>query len=593
MILQSLVSYYEVLAAKGQIPRPGWAAVKVSYVIELDERGNLLLIQPLATTMWLPERDRNSSDITSCFLCDDKRYIFACPESSSKTHLEKAKKAFEVTRNKYKEILSSVDGVEASALLQFFETAEEQIIPWQNKLSEIEIKDNFVFRINKRFAHEVTAIIEAWESYHWNSLRTQKARCMVTGEIDDICRVHPGFNIPGGTNPKLVSFDEESVSFSSYGKDGRQGLNVPIGNKTASKYGLALKQLLDDPNKNCMVGDMKLVFWSQNADENYQRFFYSILNPNEVNISNEDLFKVICQIASGQSSMFLDTLLDTDQSFYILALYASSKGRIGIRFFIQDSFGNIIRHLKHYNDELNIISDVWSPRGVVPIWSLLGETARKIPGRAASSASPQMMGDTLKSIFTGSKFPATLYQQLQQRILSDRDEYGQKGQCIKQKISRGRAALIKSYLLRNINDTRIKEALTVELNEQTSYQPYVLGRLFSILEDIQQKANPGISTTIKDKYFTSACSTPKVVFPTLINLAHKNLSKMDSDTKASFVDLLVNHMSKITGEYPAHQTLEEQGVFQIGYYHQTQKRFEKKNINYNTGEVDSDVTADK
>ena len=30
MILQALVSYYETLAARGELPQPGWAPVKVS-----------------------------------------------------------------------------------------------------------------------------------------------------------------------------------------------------------------------------------------------------------------------------------------------------------------------------------------------------------------------------------------------------------------------------------------------------------------------------------------------------------------------------------------------------------------------------------
>lgn len=118
----------------------------------------------------------------------------------------------------------------------------------------------------------------------------------------------------------------------------------------------------------------------------------------------------------------------------------------------------------------------------------------------------------------------------------------------------------------------------MELNEQTTYLPYVLGRVFSVLEDIQGKANPGVklNTTIKDRYFTSASSTPALVFPTLINLAQKHLAKMSDGARIVSDRKLTELLSMIEVPYPAHLTLPEQGAFQLGYYHETRKRYEKK-----------------
>ena len=116
----------------------------------------------------------------------------------------------------------------------------------------------------------------------------------------------------------------------------------------------------------------------------------------------------------------------------------------------------------------------------------------------------------------------------------------------------------------------------MELNEQSSYQPYVLGRLFAVLEAIQDAANPGINTTIKDKYFNSACATPSVVFPALIKLAQKHLQKLGQGSKVFYNRQLTELIGRMTQTYPARMTLPEQGAFEIGYYHQTQKRYEKK-----------------
>ena len=116
----------------------------------------------------------------------------------------------------------------------------------------------------------------------------------------------------------------------------------------------------------------------------------------------------------------------------------------------------------------------------------------------------------------------------------------------------------------------------MELNEQSTYLPYVLGRLFSVLEAVQQRANPGINTTIKNRYFNSASATPALVFPTLINLAQKHLNKLEGGI-AAYYDKRITELSNRIGEtLPSRMTLSEQSAFQIGYYHETQKRYTKK-----------------
>ena len=116
----------------------------------------------------------------------------------------------------------------------------------------------------------------------------------------------------------------------------------------------------------------------------------------------------------------------------------------------------------------------------------------------------------------------------------------------------------------------------MELNEQSCYLPYVLGRLFAVLEAVQQQANPNINTTIKDRYFNSASATPATVFPQLINLAQKHLAKLDGGLAAYYNKRITELNSRITQTLPARLCLSEQSAFQIGYYHETQKRYAKK-----------------
>ena len=177
-----------------------------------------------------------------------------------------------------------------------------------------------------------------------------------------------------------------------------------------------------------------------------------------------------------------------------------------------------------------------------------------------------MAADTLQAILMGRPYPASLLNGVMIRIRAEKE------------ITRGRAAIIKAYYLRNKNkDCSEKEGvLEMELNEQCTNVPYTLGRLFAVLEHIQQEANPDINATIKDRYFNAAASTPAQVFPVLINLAQKHLRKLNDGRKGYFNEQIGKLMERIGEEFPRRLTLPKQGSFQLGYYCQTQKRYQKK-----------------
>lgn len=113
----------------------------------------------------------------------------------------------------------------------------------------------------------------------------------------------------------------------------------------------------------------------------------------------------------------------------------------------------------------------------------------------------------------------------------------------------------------------------MSLNPNSTSIPYQLGRLFATLERIQQTANPGINSTIKDKYFNSASAAPAVVFPTLVNLAQKHLRKIGGGLAFTLNREMAEIMASIEDSFPARLSLPEQGAFQLGYYHQTEARF--------------------
>lgn len=116
----------------------------------------------------------------------------------------------------------------------------------------------------------------------------------------------------------------------------------------------------------------------------------------------------------------------------------------------------------------------------------------------------------------------------------------------------------------------------MSLNPESTNVPYNLGRLFAVLEAIQSAANPGINTTIRDKFFNSASATPALVFPSLLNLAQKHLKKLDTGLRTFYEKQLTALLTKLGEAYPTRLNLPQQGSFQLGYYHQLQARYEKK-----------------
>lgn len=574
MILQALVDYYEVLAARGEIARPGWGKTKVAFALELDENGALARVWPLSTqsadgkkgmlrTMELPILgEQKGNGIKSNFLWENSAYLLGF---DGKGKPERAKECFDAAKELHLSLLSELDDPYAKAICRFFETWEPERAADKpalaDSLDDILKGANLTFLFDGEFPGEDDALCRVWQTHYDGNEDGEKMRCLVTGEEVVPARLHSaiknviGCPIAGGA--PLVSFNADS--FESYGRE--QGFNAPVGKYAAFAYTTALNTLLADRDHVCHFGDTTVVFWAENAEPAYQDVFGAMLDGGGDKFTDEELKSCVNALVKGECPNVAGVKLDPEQNFYILGI-SPNAARLSVRFFLRGSFGKFLGNVeKHYRD-INIVSDNRSKWDMIPLWALLRETVNM--NSKNKDASPQMAGDTLRAVLSGQAYPATLYQQTQLRIRAEHE------------VTRGRAGIVKAYLLRFENNQQYREALTVELNEQTNYQPYILGRLFSVLEGLQQAANPGINTTIKDKYFTSAGATPAIVFPTLLNLAEKHLRKLDGGIRVYYSKQITELANRVTETYPAHHNLYEQGVFQLGYYHQTQKRFEKK-----------------
>lgn len=591
MILESLVNYYDILTAAGEISRLGYSMVKVSYALNLFKDGTLLNIIPLkilsdsgkkmveiSQSMELPEQEKRTVGIKSNFLCENSSYILG---ADNKGKPERTKQCFEAFKALHHDVLEPVHCTEAQAILSFLDEWSPESIascePIKEYLTELLSGVNIIFHIaGYGYPHENPDIKKAWERYKAGQSNANQMQCLVTGEVRPVARLHPsikGVKDAQSMGASIVSFNERA--YESYGREKQQGLNAPVSEYAAFAYTTVLNLLLNDRAHKQNFGDATIVYWAKSSNPLYRSLFKFVLEPQEITENDmkadrytegilESIFK---KLVEGKPIGDIDGL-NMNTLFYILGL-APNAARLSVRFYAENTFGNILLNMKRHYDDLEIVR---SPKEYefLPLWKLLLETVPPMSKDKASS--PLLSGAVLRSIFLGRPYPEALYNNVMVRIRAERD------------ITRGKAAIVKACLLRKLNNEKDKEVLTVSLNEQSENKAYILGRLFSILEKAQLDANPGINTTIKDRYFTSACATPGSVFPILLRLSHHHISKSDfGHISNRRIRDLMDKLNVLDNPFPHHLTLEEQGVFILGYYHQSKANYAKKDkeeLNY-------------
>ena len=579
MILQALTEYYQSLAQAGKIAAQGWGPVKVSFALYLSPDGTLEGVSSTLVeqakgkktilaprSMSLPAPVKRSSGVAANFLCDNSGYLLG---ADNKGKPQRALECFAACKALHEKILDGVDTPAANALLTFFRSWEPEKAlehpALAEHLDEILSGANLVFRTDGGFVHEDPAIRQAWEAYYHSAGDGPQGVCLVTGENGPIESIHPSIkNVAGAqsSGAALVSFN--APAFCSYGKE--QNLNAPTGRFASFAYTAALNYLLADREHVYRVGDATVVCWAKTGEVGYQDIFQMFFSDY---YDEKDLKGLVGTLCQGNPVVYDGTKLDPNMEFYILGL-SPNAARLSVRFFLRSTFGGFLQNVQAHYDRLEIVRPAYDKFEVLPLWKLLSETVNQ--NARDKSPAPELAGEVLRAVLNNTPYPATLLNGITLRIRAERE------------VTRGRAAILKAYYQKLAETTGRehpdvpKEVLQVSLNPDAANVPYTLGRLFSVLEAIQEAANPGINATIKDKYFNSAAATPGVIFPILINLAQKHLKKLRSSNAGLviFYEKQITELCSCLGKsYPARMSLSQQGAFQLGYYHQTQARYQK------------------
>ncbi|MEJ5260810.1 MAG: type I-C CRISPR-associated protein Cas8c/Csd1 [Anaerohalosphaeraceae bacterium] len=563
MILQELCRYYDRLAENPAIAisPPGFSCEKIHAEIVLNPDGSLLQFNDLRVPkgkklvpreMIVPQSVKRTSSPAPNFLWDNTSYVLG---ADNKGKPDKAVQCFELFREFHRELLRTEKEPSILAFLAFLSNWDPQRAPSLNHWDEL-AGGNVVFRLNgeRQYLHEKASVRKIWLEYKSRNQEGVQGYCLVTGQQQPIARLHPavkGVKDTQSSGAAIVTFNLDA--FCSYGKE--QNFNAPIGEMSAFSYTTALNYLLaNDSRQKLQIGDTTTVFWTERPSP-IEGLFGMMLDPKEADISdNADLRRVLEAVREGRP---VDRA-DSDIRFFILGL-SPNAARIAVRFWHVCTVGDAEEKIGQHFRDLRIRKDFDSEPDFPGIWRLLRETVNQ----KASDSSPQplLAGAVLRSILTGTAYPQALQNAVLNRIRAD------------QTINYVRAAILKAILVRKYRLSKQGMEVSMALDKENKNPAYLLGRLFAVLEKVQQDASPGINTTIKDRFWGAASATPKVVFPQLLRLAQHHLEKAEY---GKMRDKQIEEILADLSDFPAHLSLDEQGLFALGYYHQRQDFFKGK-----------------
>lgn len=398
--------------------------------------------------------------------------------------------------------------------------------------------------------------VKRWVAQSIKSDDSDTGVCLVSGERASIARLHPVIKGVGGTQSggaAIASFNKDS--FNSWNKE--QGANSPVSEKTAFEYTTALNYLLRTqcPNR-FQMGEISVVCWAEKNNSLEQAFPNFFTDPPS---DNPDAGVAALKHIAGSLHNGAYQQPDGKDKFYLLGL-SPNAARIAVRFWQVGTVAEFSERIGQWFSDIEISK---SEKQLVPaLKSLLRTTALLGEDK---NMSPHLVGETVRAILQGLPLPENLLQSVIKRIKAEKGA-----------VTFYRAALIKACLNRKFRFYRqTEQEVTVGLNKDEQRVGYRLGRLFAVLEKLQEDANPGLNATIRDRYYSSASCTPKSVFGTLMRLHTHHLKKLPNPAWQGAAEKNIGEIMDGIKEFPSHLNLEEQGLFAVGYYHQRQHRFVK------------------
>ena len=579
MILHALHHYYERMLntpASG-MPSFGTSLENISFAVVLGMDGTLHGVEDLREQngkglrprrIPVPAAVTRTSGIKANFLWDKSSYVFGADGDGA---TESNRQRFEAFTEMLQVVGQDIEDSGFLAVRRFlegWECEQAEAMVGRYQAWEDVCSGNIVFRLDgvPGFIHDRQPVQLEWLKYGQRDGDMPLIQCLITGEQDlPLARVHtPIKGIRGGqtSGGYIVSFN--ASAFVSYNQD-----KASVAESSAFAYTTALNSLLSgNSRQRIAIGDATYVFWAacRNPVEDLFADLFDPPSESTITFTTQDdpqTTQTICgllkAIRDGRKATDILPDLEDDVDFFILGL-APNAARLSIRFWEANSLGTLLARVGKHYEQLNIVPQFDTEPEFLPLWRLLCQTA--LLGKS-ENVSPVLAGGMARSVLTGTLYPQNLLAVVLERIRAEHN------------VTYFRAAMLKAYLLRNK-----QMEVPVSLDVNRTDRPYLLGRLFAVLEKAQEEAIPNANATIKDRYLAAAAATPGQIFHMLLKNSANHIAKLkkDSDKKgrAFHYDVMTQEIISGFSDYPKTMKAEEQGLFMIGYYHQRKDFYTKR-----------------
>ena len=565
MILQALHAYYNRKNAdpESSLAQPGFEWKEIPFVIELDVHGSPIQIEDTREgeakkkrprSFLVPQAVKKTSAVAANLFWDNAAYVLGVDTKGKPKRAEAQRQAFIARIESLP--TSTRDDAGVQAVLNFLRQATiESLAPYPEWTEILETVPNLTFRLqgDVDLVCQRPAAVEAVQT--GRDATGTMGLCLVTGETREIERLHTAIKGVWGaqtSGANIVSFNLDA--FNSYGKT--QGGNAPVSKHAAFSYTTALNHLLHkDSRQRLQVGDSSVVFWADRPTdfETLPADIFGEPTKDDPDSNVRALRNLYTAVESGKLEG------EEGQAHYFALGLAPNAARIAIRFWQHGTVADMAGRIKQHFDDLAIDRSPRDPL-YLSLFRLLVSVATQ---SKADNIPPNLGGELVRSILAGLPYPQTLLAAAVRRIRAEKN------------VTYARAALLKANINRRTRYSKpnVEEELTVSLDEANSNIGYRLGRLFAVLEKIQEEASPGINATIRDRFYGAASSTPVTVFSNLLRLKNHHLSRLDNRGRAVNMEKRIGEIMEGIGDFPPQLRIEDQGRFAVGYYHQRQDFF--------------------
>lgn len=554
MILQKLIEHSKTL----EMPPPFYAPNTIKYVFDLDGKGRLT-----ETSVFDGGREQNdrgksynlptqSNQKGAKLLFGNAEFVCGIPKDDEITK-DKVEKKHNEFLQLLRECANETENPSISAITEFYQNTDYKARFLQD---EFDPTMNISFRINGEFPFEQADIQDFWKQRNSAEETKTDVKCHLCGRNPATERMPSkikGGRIPDGQTAGMLIISANVNAFESYGL--KASKTSPTCSDCSEKFTCTLNHLLADEDSNLTVGKQVYAFWTKGEDfspvkalQNKDNEFFNNL-PDLGDETDPAIVKNMFKSAFGGK----ESAIDNQEDRFYAAAFSATGGRVVIRDWLETTIPKAKENLVEYF--ANCYTKYQSyPHGV---FALASSTVFKaIPANTFT----KLLNTALK----GDRLPEDLLYKAVNRARVE-----------KKPITHPRASLIKLYFLTNKKHKEIKMA---QLDKSTKKPAYLCGRLMAVLEEIQAGALGTTNATIVDRYYGTASTAPATVFSSLLSGSRHHLAKLRKQKPGYYTNLEKKLQEVVSdlSEFPKVLSLEEQGLFALGYYHQKQERFQKQ-----------------